>query len=281
MKNKLLKFVLKCVSVVVCMFVIANFLSGCSFGRTDASFSVSGYVFDESGLAVEGVTISSELGEVLTDESGKFTISGIEDSIIISPSKAGYFFGQSSKQISSSSDNANFTASKEYIIQGNVHNNNIAVPNARVEVTSLAGEFVTTTDEVGAFKVSGVAGIAKISCEANSVTFYEVEASIDNPIVSINTTSSFTLNLSSDDARIDYSKINMTIDGVRVPVLSQVVLNEVNCGQVIELSSSDYKLEKTRIVINKINQVQEIFARKFTQFQAVFIVETQHFQMHQ
>lgn len=262
MKNKLLKFVLKCVSVVVCMFVIANFLSGCSFGRTDASFSVSGYVFDESGLAVEGVTISSELGEVLTDESGKFTISGIEDSIIISPSKAGYFFGQSSKQISSSSDNANFTASKEYIIQGNVHNNNIAVPNARVEVTSLAGEFVTTTDEVGAFKVSGVAGIAKISCEANSVTFYEVEASIDNPIVSINTTSSFTLNLSSDDARIDYSKINMTIDGVRVPVLSQVVLNEVNCGQVIELSSVDYKLEKTRIVINKINQVEEIFASK-------------------
>ena len=263
MKKKMFKRALKFVAMVVCLFVTASFFSGCVFGKTDTSFSVSGYVFDELGVPVEGVKISSELGEVLTDETGKYTISGIFDSIVVRPSIEGYYFDETSKLVSSKNDDANFIASKEYTIRGNVHSNNISVPNAKVLINSLSGNYETITDENGEFLVNGVAGKAVINCEKDSIKFFEVETTIENPDVSINSTSTFELNILADDKLSNYSKINMFVDGVKVPIISnKIVLSEIYCGQVIELSSDEYKLNKTKIIVDKINQIEEVFANK-------------------
>jgi hypothetical protein len=263
MNKKVMKNIIKSLAMFVCVLVLANFFTGCSFGKKDSSFSISGYVFDESGAPVENVSISSELGETLTDKDGKYVISGISTSIIVRPSIDGYYFAEPSKKIVSKNDDANFVASQEYTITGYTHNNNVPVQNVSVELTSLAGTFVTQTDESGKFVASGVAGETKINCSIGGVQFYETTATIENSTISINSTSSFTINFAFDCNNVDYSKINFFVDGVQTPLFkSSTVLNEIKCGTVFELQSDEYKFDKTKFTAQKLDQVENVTASK-------------------
>ncbi len=264
--GKVVKNVVRYISVFVCLVLSVGLFSACSLGKEkeDDSYAISGYVFDEFGVPIEGVLISSDISSATTDEEGKYTISGITNSIILSPSKKGYKFAEVSRMITSSTDDANFLAYKEYVISGVAHNNGVARSGANVVVDSLSGTFYTMTDENGEFIVSGVAGECTINCEVNSLQFYEVKATIDNPNVQIITTSSLTIQLEFEEDEIDYSKIELYVDGEKLVVNSSTkVIEDINCGSVVELKSDYYHFGRTsKFIVSKLNQVEEFNCKK-------------------
>lgn len=257
MKKKF-KILLKTITICICLLFSASFFSACANdGTKSQAYTITGYIYDEFGSAVEGVTVSSDFGSSTTDKDGKYTFSGIEGSVVLSPSKSGYQFAEVSKYVKNASDDANFVAYKEYTVSGTAHNNSVAVPNANIKLSSLAGEFYTMTDEFGNFTVSGVAGRTTISCEVDGVEFYSTSASFDAPTVSINTTSSLTIDVESDD-ELDFTKVELWLDGSKLLFAdSHKVIENVKCGSLVELKSSYYHFDKpATFVVDELNQVE-------------------------
>ena len=58
----------------------------------DETFSISGYVWDEYGDPVEGVTVSTSFSQTETDKDGKYTFVGLNGSVVVSVEKEGYQF---------------------------------------------------------------------------------------------------------------------------------------------------------------------------------------------
>ncbi len=260
--GKLCKNIFRYISICVCLVLFAGLFSACSLGeKEDNTYAVTGYVYDEFGDPVEGVLISSNIASATTDKDGKYIISGIENSIILSPSKTGYKFDEISKMISSKTDNANFLAYKEYQINGVAHNNGVALAGANVIINSLSGTFYTMTDENGSFVVSGVAGESTVNCEVDSLQFYEVKTTIDNPNVQILTTSSLTIEFEFDTNDIDYSKIELYVNGEKLSLSSsKKVIEDINCGAVVELKSDTYHFNRTsKFIVSSLNQ-KEVFS---------------------
>lgn len=262
--KKSMKNIVKLLSFFMIFVFGSVAFSACSLTKdNDTSYAISGYIYDDYGMPVEGVEISSVLGNVKTDKDGKYVITGIESSIIISASKEGYQFKDVSKAITSSNDDANFVAYKEYLINGSVKNNGVALVNANVVVSSLSGKFYTTTDETGKFVFNGVAGESLISCEVDELQFYELKTTIDNPNVLIETTSSLTINLTAD-SEIDYSKISLFVNGKKVSMQSETkVIDSIKCGSEIEIVADGYKLNKpSKFIVSSLNQVEDFLLSK-------------------
>ena len=259
MINKMVKVLTKISAAFICLLFVANFLTGCSFGKTNAGYSISGYVFDELGAPVANVTISSELGEVTTDKDGKYTISNIKESILVKPSISGYHFKETSKKISKKTDDANFVAYQEYVAFGVVDNNGLAVQNARIEITSLSGNFQTTTDENGRFQAAGVAGEAILDCTVLGEKYYSAKTTIENPSVQINSTSNFTLDLKFDDKNVDYSKITLKIDEDPVRLFeATTTFKTMKYGMKVELESDYYSFSKNSFEITELDQITKV-----------------------
>ena len=264
--GKVVKNVIRYVSIFVCLVLSIGLFSACSLGdkKEDNSYAVSGYVFDEFGEPVAGVLISSDISSATTDEEGKYTISGITNSIILSPSKKGYKFAEASRLLTSSTDDANFLAYEEYEISGVAHNNGVALAGANVVVDSLSGTFYTMTDENGQFIVSGVAGESTINCEVDSLQFYELKTTIDNPNVQIITSSSLTIELEFEEDEVDYSKIELFVNGEKLTLNSSTkVIEDINCGSVVELKSEYYHFGRTsKFIVSKLNQTEKFSCKK-------------------
>ncbi len=262
MKRSLFSKFVKTITAVFCIAFVLVFFGACSFGETESTYSISGYVYDEYG-AVEGVNIKCELGTFSTDKDGKYTISGIKTSVLLEPSCEGYQFEQSSKLITSANDNANFSASKEYVVSGYVKNNDSMIVGAYVTINSLSGKFITTTDETGYFEGKNVAGKTTVSCKVDGVEFFSQTATIDNNSVSINLTSSFTINLEFDSEDIDYSAISLKIGENEYSLTgASTSFDEVYCGTVVELSSTKYLFSKPQFYISTLNQTENIQVSK-------------------
>ncbi|MBQ8451501.1 MAG: carboxypeptidase regulatory-like domain-containing protein [Clostridia bacterium] len=256
-----IKKLLAALSLVLVVFFC---VPGCSlFNKTASAFSVSGYVFDENAEPVEGVLINCELGEYLTDANGKYVIPGITDSIIVRPSIEGYCFETISKKITSANDDANFIASKKYTLTGGVSNNGTPVPNARVVVNSLAGEnWSVNADSFGQFIVPGVAGTATINCFADEV-FYPASATINSSSVSIETTSSIEINVEFDAGRPTSRNATIRVGDSYYSIASgRFYSDNITCGTEIELISNAYAFSKQLFVVNSLNQVEYITAKK-------------------
>lgn len=270
-KNSLLKIV----SMFVLMIIGMSFFVGCSLGKTDSTYAISGIIVDdETNAPVENVLISSEMGDVYTDKDGKYTINGINGAILVKPSKDGYHFEMQSKKVTGKGDDANFVASKEYELSGIVKNNYVGVPNAKVKISSLAGEFETTSDENGKFKMAGVAGVAKVSCLVDDVEFFNSTATILDPYVTITSLTNCHINFSFDDGNVNPSKISIKktfgtetetfVDGELLE-FPNVLFTDVKCGTVFEISSDYYDINNKRIVIDSLNQTVDVSALRFYQ----------------
>lgn len=248
--------------------LVLGVFCSCSKKSDDTSYAISGYVYDESGSAVEGVVISGNGYTSTTDENGKYTISNIVKSIVISPEKQGYKFAQANKFISSASTEVNFIASKEYNLNGKAHNNGAPLANASVTASSLAGTFYTTTDENGNFEFPGVAGECSIRCEVDGLELYETTASIDNfEDIEITTSTSLKINFNFDETNPDYSQIKVLVGGVENVLSSSTLeINDISCGTIVEVVSESYYFERaTSFVMNSLNQTETFDAQKIYQ----------------
>ena len=206
---------------------------------------------------------------MLTDENGKYTIAGVTSSLILQASKENYQFAEVSKLVSKSTDDANFTAYKNYTVSGTVNNNGVMVSNATVKIESLSGKFYTTTDSDGVFYGKDVAGKAIISCSKDGYDYYPVTADIASPNVSVNITTSVKINFKTDADNFDYSDIKLFInDKPQLITGSEVVLTDIRCRSVIRIESSKYVFNKKQFVVSSLNQAEEIFASEIIAFQA-------------
>ncbi len=262
----MIKSALKVIKKMVAVFALAIFagvfFAACS-PSTESSYTISGYVYDELGVAVKDVEIKSDLGSVFTDESGKYTVSGATSSLILQASKEGYQFAVTSKMVSKSTDDANFTAYKNYTVTGTVNSNGVIVPNATVKIESLSGRFFTTTDQDGVFCGKDVAGKATISCSKDGYDFYPVTADIASPEVLVSITTSMKINLKFDTNNIDYSDIKLFVnDKPQAITSSEIELTNIRCNSVIRLDSSKYNFSKKQFVVKSLNQVEEIVANE-------------------
>ncbi len=254
----------KVLLIAICTVLAGLVFAGCTFNKTESTYSISGFVYDERG-AVEGVEIKSALGSVFTDENGKYTVSGIKESVILEPVCEGYRFAEVSKLVSKPSDNANFSANKEYTVSGYVKNNDNYIQNAKVSISSLSGNFVSMTNEDGYFESKNVAGETQISCEYEGTKFFGQTATIDNNVVDVNLTSSFTLNLNFDvdDALINYSDIKLKIGDKSYQVSSKSMkFDKIYCDTKVELSSLNYVFDESEFFVTQLNQREEINAYK-------------------
>ena len=81
--------------VVLALVLLMLVASGC---LPKVTYSVSGYVKDEAGNGIAGVTISFSGGyeAVTTDSEGHWSKEGLSGSVTVTPSKEGYTFTPSS-----------------------------------------------------------------------------------------------------------------------------------------------------------------------------------------
>lgn len=263
----MLKNALKIVQKIMAVFVISVFAGVffASCGKVeDTSYAVSGYVYDELGNAVKDVEIKSELGSVFTDENGWYEITDVSSSLILQPSIEGYTFSEKSKTILSAADDASFIAYKNYMVSGEVVNNDLAVKFAEIEIESLSGTFYTLTDEDGKFYGKNVAGSASIKCVVDGYNFYPVTASIVSPEVKVSVTTSLTLKLDFDTNEVvDFDDISVYVNDVKQNVISkQVVIDGVKCNSVVRLESDKYVFDNSMFVVDSLNQVEEIEVHK-------------------
>lgn len=266
MKRGTLKIISKLALMLVLCLGLSIFFSSCSLNLTKEkpTYSVTGFILDDFGQAVEGATLESSLGLVTTDQNGKYTISGISDNLIIKASAEGYLFERNSIQVSGANDNANFTAYKCYNLSGTVKNGTALVSDANIVVDSLAGAFHTVSDELGNFAVTGVAGQAKIQCEVegeDGSNFFELTASReDHENLQINTTTLLTLKFNFDTNNVDFSKIELYIDNRRIESGLNLVteIGNVHCGSQVELRSDYYKFNKSKFSVLQANQITKI-----------------------
>ncbi len=265
MKNGI-KVLFKSITLCFCLLFMASFFSACGKGKQNtATYTISGYVFDEYGSAVQGVTISSDIGNATTDEEGKYTFANVEGSLVLSPLKEGYHFAETSKYVKNATDDANFEAFKEYVVSGTALNNNVAVANASIYLSSLAGDFYTMTDENGEFKVSGVAGETEISCKVDGIEFFATSATRVAPNVMIDTTSSLTIKVATNEEAVDLSKLELWVNGSKLLLAeNEKVLNNIKCGSKVELKSDYYHFDKpATFVVDTLNQVETFNLNKY------------------
>lgn len=256
--SRIIRKLSKVISLMLCAFIFVMGFSSCASKKVDdETFSISGYVWDEYGDPVEGVTVSTSFSQTETDKDGKYTFVGLNGSVVVSVEKEGYQFETSNKLVKNENDDDNFTAYKEYVLTGTVHNNSAAVEKATVLIESISGVRSVETDEYGSFSVSGMAGETRVSCEVDDMQFYTVTASRANTNVSINTTSSLTVNFESEDGdELDFDKIQLFVDGEEVERISnKVVVPNIYCGTMIELKSNYYNFDNPiKFAVERLNQ---------------------------
>ena len=115
------------VRFIVMVLGAALLLSGCGLFQgsgsgpgTGITYGVSGRVCDSEGSGIADVvlTFSGGYGIAKTGGDGRWNKSGLRGTVTITPSKEGYVFVPSSRQVSGASSNVDFVGSREAVARG-------------------------------------------------------------------------------------------------------------------------------------------------------------------
>jgi len=129
------------------------------------SYTISGYVKNSSGVAISGVSMTTDSGgSTTTDSSGYYSfVNNFPWSGTITPSKTGYTFLPASKSytsVTTNQTNQNFTGTPPvttYIISGNVYDSSTYYGISGVTLTTSSGG-TTTTDSSGNYSFTANSG---------------------------------------------------------------------------------------------------------------------------
>lgn len=135
-------------------------------GHPEGSYTVSGQVKDDYGQGVANVTIAFDGGllSVQTDGEGKWSKSGLKDTVKITPAKAGWVFTPANFQVTGARSDVNFTAhqSVNYTISGRLTDAN-GTGLSNVEV-AFSGETTSVyTDSEGRWSKGGLNGTLTVT----------------------------------------------------------------------------------------------------------------------
>jgi len=99
------------------LFIVASLLVGCvGGGGGSGSYSISGTVVDKDGNAIDGVAIVVTGGKsttTTTANGGKYALTGLTGTCVLTPSLDGYAFEPKSSQVTKASTNLRFVGTAE------------------------------------------------------------------------------------------------------------------------------------------------------------------------
>ena len=99
------------------LLIVASLFAGCVGGSGGSgSYSISGTVVDSDGNAIDGVKIVVTGGKsttTTTANGGKFTLTGLTGTCVLTPSLDGYAFEPKSSQVTKASTNVRFVGTAE------------------------------------------------------------------------------------------------------------------------------------------------------------------------
>lgn len=98
------------------LLIVASLFAGCIGGGGSGSYSVSGAVVDKEGDAIDGVKIVVTGGKSNTTTAandGKFALTGLTGTCVLTPSLDGYAFEPKSSQVTKASTNVRFVGTAE------------------------------------------------------------------------------------------------------------------------------------------------------------------------
>lgn len=165
--------------------VVSVFLSGCSlldnllFTKSEVpEFSFSGYVRAD-GKPLEGATVDCGVSKVTTNEQGYYSFSKINRVVQVIASKEGFLFGDELVFVNSLSTDVNFYGYELFDKAGVVKNNDVVISNVKIVAESSNGKFETTSNEMGEFYLSDLAGQVKVTATKENYNFFTQSFTID------------------------------------------------------------------------------------------------------
>lgn len=139
------------------MLVLVISLAGCGKSTPSSkTYNVSGHIIDNNGNNTEGVTITINPGSLVaqTNTDGKWSITGISGTAIVTPAKQEWTFSPSNRTVSQAATDINFTGTlKQYTLATQINGKGSITRNPN-QATYASGTSVTLTaiaDEGWAF----------------------------------------------------------------------------------------------------------------------------------
>lgn len=136
-------------------------------------YTVSGYVRDEDGNAVEGACIAFSNGtdSVTTDEQGYWEKELIGPANVSIAETDAHVFEPAAIPVSAARNDVNFTAYIKYTATGTVKTGDVNVPGAVVRLTGAFGTKAVATNASGAWTMPGLYKTATVSVEKQDYDF--------------------------------------------------------------------------------------------------------------
>ena len=166
-----------------------------NFTGTAPAYEVSGFVADEYGVRISGVTISfsNGLSAVTTDTSGKWSKTGLTGEVTITPSKAGWTFNPSSKSVSKEDLWVEFTGiAQRFSISGKVTDGSGRAVGG-VTIGFGDGFINVVTDSTGNWSKSDLTGNVIVTPSKDGWVFTPATATVNGDQNQLNFTGSYTV----------------------------------------------------------------------------------------
>lgn len=187
---------------------------------SNATYSVFGTALSD-GVILEGVLITANGASYTTDMTGKFEISGLVGEVQIVATKNGISFAPQTV----TGYSTNLTLNGTFTVAGTVKVLG-QTPLSGVDVYYKANK-VATTDENGAFEVTGVAGYYTLSFKKNGYTIPSIENKFGSQNFNVSAGFNLTVQVKSGDEIVSNAKVDLYVEGSNIPVTSQTNSNGV------------------------------------------------------
>ena len=222
------------------------------------TYEVQGTVVCE-GNPVAGVTISSDLlsEPVVTDDNGKFVITGLTSQIALTADVEGYHFKTKTLYATFDNHNISFECFRYYTLTGKVESNSIGVSGALVTIEGDINA-TTTTDNNGEFTIVNLIGNVTVDVAKDGYLFERKTANQNQRSLTISGTTSITANVLGVEQAVTIS-VN---DREMIRTRQEYSLDNVSLGSIVTPTLQGYIFEPSSIRIVRENQVIDFTAYK-------------------
>ena len=225
----------------------------------EKTFTVSGVVTID-GSPASNFTVSSNKGDAVTDENGRYTFSELTGEITISVSDDIYYFN-AGEQTFSTDSTCDFNGRKYRDVMGSVYSGNSVVPFAKVTIVAENGVYETYSDENGEFEVPNVVGKVTISAEKDGMHLFDKVLNSKETEATIRATSDYVLEFDLDVDSANWAdagvKVKFGVDYFNITD-GRFVLEDAHFGDKLTIISTKYAFDVTEYVVTKENDVAQV-----------------------
>jgi len=156
-----------CLVILSAIFVMGFGLTGCGVEVETETYNISGEIVDNGKQGIEGVSLhfGNVYETVTTDQDGRWSKSGLEGRVTVTPAKDGWSFTPSNREVDEEDDNVNFTGTEvetDYTLSGKVEDI-FGEDLEGVEISFSGGFDSVFTGSDGTWSKSGLGGVVTVT----------------------------------------------------------------------------------------------------------------------